>query len=313
MDRACAKCSHAFNLSVLSPHNENLTTAQKGLLLDHQRLGHIGIDHLCTLYHCPTMSIAPTSIVEADCTACIVPRHPQVLTCLPLACLACNVAKARKLPHSTGRSLHAELGEQHTLSQNILQPGECIFINQYESSIRGHLPTTQGLKSPSQQYCGGTLFFDIASQFIFIHHKVSLGATDTLMSKSQFECEAAHCGVTVDHYHTDNGIFTKSQFRDALLLANQGHTVSGIGTHHQNGLAERTIKTIQDMICTMLIRLSIHWPDEYDVQLWPFAMDYAMWLYNHMPWHDSSLAPIELFCGMCLNCEYLPAPRCLAV
>jgi len=120
MDRPCAKCSHAFNLSVLSPHNENLTAAQKALLLDHQRLGHIGIDHLRTLYHCPTTPVAPTSIVEADCTACIVPRHPQVLTCSPLVCLACNVAKARKLPRSTGCSSHAELGEQHTLSQNIL-------------------------------------------------------------------------------------------------------------------------------------------------------------------------------------------------
>jgi len=198
-----------------------------------------------------------------------------------------------------------ELGEQHTLSQNILQPGEHIFIDQYESSIRGHLPTTQGLESPSQQYCGGTLFFDIASQFIFICHQISLGTTDTLMSKSQFEHEAAHCGITVDHYHTDNGIFTKSQFCDALLSANQGHTISGVGAHHQNGLAERAIKTIQDMTRTMMLHLSVHWPDEYDVRLWPFAMDYAVWLYNHTPQRDSGLAPMELFCGTRLNCEYL--------
>ncbi len=125
------------------------------------------------------------------------------------------------------------------------------------------------------------------------------------MSKSQFECEAAHCGVTVDHYHTDNGIFMKSQFCDALLSANQGHTISGVGSHHQNGLAERAIKTIQDMTCAMMIHLSVHWPNEYDIWLWPFAMDYTVWLYNHTPWHSSRLAPMELFCGTRLYCEYL--------
>jgi len=126
------------------------------------------------------------------------------------------------------------------------------------------------------------------------------------MSKSQFEHEAAHCGVNVDHSHTDNGIFTKSQFCSAPLSVNQGHTILGVGTHHQNGLVERAIKTIQDMTHAMMLHLSIHWPDEYDIQLWPFAMDYAVWLYNHTPQHDSGMAPMELFCGTCLNCEYLP-------
>ena len=34
-------------------------------------------------------------------------------------------------------------------------------------------------------------------------------------------------------------------------------------------------------------------------------MDYAVWLYNHMPQHDGRLAPMELFCGNKMNCEYL--------
>jgi len=118
---------------------------------------------------------------------CIVPRHPQALTCTAPICLACNVAKAHKLPCSTGRTSHVEPGEQHTLSQTILCPGEWIFIDQYESSVRGRLLTTPGLESPLQQYCGSTLFFNVASQFIFICHQVSLGATDTLQSKSLFE------------------------------------------------------------------------------------------------------------------------------
>jgi len=35
----CTSCSYANNLSILSPKNENLTAAQKALLLDHHHLG----------------------------------------------------------------------------------------------------------------------------------------------------------------------------------------------------------------------------------------------------------------------------------
>jgi len=107
-----------------------------------------------------------------------------------------------------------------------------------------------------------------------------------------------HCGWSVDSYHTNNGIFTKAQFCNTLLAANQGHTISGVGAHHQNGLAEHTIKTIQDMTWTMMVHLSVHWLDEYDIHLWPFAMDYVMWLYNHSLHCNSGLAPL-------LNCEAL--------
>jgi len=142
------------------------------------------------------------------------------------------------------------------------------------------------------------------NSFIF-DTRSPLGATDTLASKNLFECKAMHCSQLVDSYHTNNGIFTKMQFCNALLATNQGHTVSGVSTHHQTGPAECAIRTIQDITRTMMVHLSVHWPDEYDVCLWPFAMDYAVWLYNHTLHHDSGLAPLELCCGTWLNCEAL--------
>ena len=90
-----------------------------------------------------------------------------------------------------------------------------------------------------------------------------------------------------------------------MLEAGQSQQVSGVGAHHQNGPAEQAIRTIQDMTRTMMLHLSVQWPDEYDVRLWPFAMDYAVWLYNHTPQKESGLAPMELFCGTKLNCEML--------
>jgi hypothetical protein len=49
------------------------------------------------------------------------------------------------------------------------------------------------------------IFFDAASGLI-IYHQSSLAATDTLISKRQFEQEASQCGVSIESYHADNGI-----------------------------------------------------------------------------------------------------------
>jgi hypothetical protein len=33
------------------------------------------------------------------------------------------------------------------------------------------------------------------------------------------------------------------------------------------------------------------------LDLWPFAMEHAVYLWNHLPKKDSLLAPVELFTG----------------
>ena len=74
---------------------------------------------------------------------------------------------------------------------------------------------------------------------------------------------------------------------------------SGVGTGHQNGVAERGIKTVVNMARTMLLHAAIHGPDDFvSTQLWPMAMDYAAWLYNHIPKMDSGVAPVELWSRM---------------
>jgi len=100
-------------------------------------------------------------------------------------------------------------GEQHVLSWNQLVPGQKIFVNQYESSVHGCLSTSRGLEQPSQMYCGGTLFYDAALRLIQVYHQVSLGGSDTVCSKNLFEPEAIHCGIQMQNYHSDNGVFTK--------------------------------------------------------------------------------------------------------
>ena len=116
--------------------------------------------------------------------------------------------------------------------------------------------------------------------------------------------EASQCGVAINEYHADNGIFTSKRWNEALKNASQGQTLSGVGGHHQNALAERAIGTVTNSARAMLLHAKIHWPDEYDTRLWPFALSYAAWLYNHTP-KTNGIAPIKIFCGVKTSCDYL--------
>ena len=102
-----------------------------------------------------------------------------------------------------------------------------------------------------------------------------------------------------------NGVFASAAFEDALERNNQGLTLSASGTHFQNGVAEPAIQTVTWKARVMMIHAALHWPDEFDENLWPFALSYAAWVYNHTPRLDSHLSPNEIFCGVRNNCKHL--------
>ena len=45
----------------------------------------------------------------------------------------------------------------------------------------------------------------------------------------------------------------------------------------------------------MLLYHALHWPQQADSGLWPFAMDYATWVWNKLPSMSSGYSPEELF------------------
>ena len=81
---------------------------------------------------------------------------------------------------------------------------------------------------------------------------------------------------------------------------------SAVGAHHQNGVAERAIQTIAHWARAMILHAALHWPDQADVELWPFAMKHAVHIWNHLPDESTGLAPIEYFSG-----SRLPSFDCL--
>ena len=151
-------------------------------------------------------------------------------------------------------------GKEMMLRREHLQPGDCVSLDQYESSIPGRLPHTYGKEKKDDQYNGGTLFIDHASSMVFIQHQVSLHTGETLQAKHKFEQLAREYGVTIKAYHADNSPFGNADFIRSIEDNGQTIKFSGVGAHHQNGVAERTIKTISSWARTMLLHATIHWP-----------------------------------------------------
>jgi hypothetical protein len=70
---------------------------------------------------------------------------------------------------------------------------------------------------------------------------------------------------------------------------------AGVGSHHQNGHAERSIQTIMSISRAMMIHSAIHWPQVADSSLWPAAVAQAVFLWNHMPDPHTGLSPSDIF------------------
>jgi hypothetical protein len=49
------------------------------------------------------------------------------------------------------------------------------------------------------------------------------------------------------------------------------------------------------MARAMLIHFALHWPQASSTDLWPFAADQAIYIWNHLPDSDTKLSLIELF------------------
>ena len=145
-------------------------------------------------------------------------------------------------------------------------------------------------------FSGGYVFIDHASGYVRIKHQVAINATENVKEKLTFEREAQSQGVVIKGYHTDNGIFNSSDFMEELMRKQQKIIFSGAGASHQNGATERAIKTVVTMARTILMHAALRCPgDTFSTDLWPMAMDYAVWVYNRTPDMQSGLSAIEIW------------------
>jgi hypothetical protein len=209
-------------------------------------------------------------------------------------CTACLLAKQKR--RATG-SEPVQDRESSVLSREHLEPGDCVSVDQCVSGTKGRLATSKGKEKDTFKFQGGVLAADHASWAIFIKHQVSLRGGETLQAKQSFEQWARDAGVKIKAYHADNGIFAGRDWKDDCALHEQELWFSGVGAKHQNGVAERAVGACVTWARAVIVHSVIHWPEETSLDLWPFAFEHAVHIWNHLPRKETGMAPIEIFAG----------------
>jgi Reverse transcriptase (RNA-dependent DNA polymerase)/GAG-pre-integrase domain len=214
---------------------------------------------------------------------------PSYLSNCPIpTCQSCMYGKMTRRPWRTkSKQKHESLG-------TIDKPGDCVSVDQLESSIPGLVGQLKG-KPTSLRYRVATVFVDYYSGLSYVHLQSSTSSKETLEAKFEFEKYARTHGVTIRHYHADNGRFSDNDWRDDILYRGQRLTFCGVGAHHQNGRAEKRIRDIQDLARTSLIHANKRWPDAVDARLWPYALLNANLSINKTPFPQHTESPIEMF------------------
>jgi hypothetical protein len=126
-------------------------------------------------------------------------------------------------------------------------------VDQLESPTPGFIGQFKSPRLTNHQYCVTTIFVDAFSEFFFLWHQTSTNPVKTLGAKLAIEHFAAANNVSILHYHADNGRFSEPNFVGEVNL--KGHTItfSGVEAPHQNEVANRCIRDLQDSSRAMLI------------------------------------------------------------
>lgn len=268
--------------------NQNLTRAQKTLLRFHFKLGHCAFALVQWLGRKGILGQAGIDMAKPNLQA------PK--------CAACLLGKQGRTPIPTQ---HIRKDDAGSLLKNKLEPGALVFSDQYTSRVDGRSYTSAGLPSSKQRFQGGTIFYDAASSYIHVAHQEGFTANETIRSKIEFERLARDHGVSIDAYHTDNGVYKSAEFMKELAEKGQGLKFSGVSAQFQNGPAENAIKIVVAKARTMMVHAALRWPAQAKKDLWPMALSHAAHLYNHTPKQESGLAPIEIFTSTKSEYHYL--------
>jgi hypothetical protein len=121
---------------------------------------------------------------------------------------ACHFAKMKH--RSTEATVERKVeSKDGSLKAGNLKPGRSVTTDQYVSYQLLH---TKGKESESEKYCGGTIYVDEESGFMFVNHQVSLNAEEMIHGKHLFEREAMNCGHAVSSYRSDNRVYKSDAF-----------------------------------------------------------------------------------------------------
>jgi len=273
------------NLAAVHDDNVNLSPAERELLKWHQRLAHISFAKVQHLMRSGVLANTEATR-RLHRVACNLP---------PIKCSACVFAKQR-LRSSPGTKTTAVSDRQGILKKNDLNPGQEVSVDHFVCSTKGRLFNSRGKSSEKEMFSGGAIFVDHASSHVHVEFQTVLTSHATIHAKTQYEAMCRDHGVIPQKYLSDNAsAFTSQEFTNHLTDFRQLNRFAGVGAHHHNGLAERSIQTIMSISRAMLIHAAIHWPDMADTKLWPMAVQQACFIWNKMPSISTGLSPSDIF------------------
>ena len=227
------------------------------LLLWHCRLGHVPFSRLVTM--------AKNGLLPKRLSECRIPK-----------CAACLYGKM------TRRAKRTKNQKGKIDARAITGPGSCVSVDQLESRTLGLIGHIKGTPT-IQRYTCATIYVDHFSRLSYVHLQKALTSDETVQGKIAFEkfCEAR--GVTVRHYHADNGRFSDKGFVNHVAKCRQSITYCGVNAHFQNGMAEKRIRDLQEQTTTMLVHAESKWPNVITSNLWPYALREANETLNATP------------------------------
>ena len=94
---------------------------------------------------------------------------------------------------------------------------------------------------------------------------------------------------------TKNG-FTENKLLQAVSESpHQTISYCGVNAHHQNGVAEKRIRDLQELSRTSVMHAQQRWSNAIISNLWTFALEMANEVHQYMPSLKYSISPLEKF------------------
>jgi hypothetical protein len=180
--------------------------------------------------------------------------------------------------------------------KTIVKPGDCISVDQMQSPVPGLIAQTKGNPMRDRYNCA-TIFVDHYSDATYVHLQASLSAKDTIEAKETFERWSKSHGVTINHYHADNGRFSENEWMAHIAKMGQSITFCGVNAHFQNGRAERRIRSLQDQGRTQLLHAMARWSIAISHHLWPYAITNVAIVMNDTTRKGEVKSRSEMFSG----------------
>ena len=263
---------------IVTSISEKTSNLQRELLSYHFKLKHLPFASLKKL---ATRGIIPKRLANV----------PSPL------CYPCQMGKQHKKPwRGKGKKYKTIRRAQDNFA------GANTSTDQMISPYGGMIPQVKG-RLMKAKYYAATIFVDHHTDFTYVHLQKDTTAEATLEAKNAYEHLLQTFGHKVLAYHADNGRFAEKMFVGDVRDKAQNITYCGVGSHHQNGIAERKIRTLGEDARTMLAHGQHLWPEAVTKTLWPFAYKASCRSRNRYKLDDKLLCPEEKLTGLKVNQE----------